>query len=181
VGPPRGATISEPSDPRAEASSTGDSLARLDPGTLGFLLAKASSRWNALLAERFADAGFDDVRPAYGSILLPLYAQDGLRMGDLAREARLAKQTMTTMVRLMERDGLVERRPDPHDRRSSRIFLTTRARAFEPVAEAAVQALTADVAASLGPDVMQALADGLRALMDLAQGAPEHGQLDAPR
>ena len=38
-------------------------------------------------------------------------------MGELARRARLAKQTMTTMVRLLERDGLVRREPDPDDRR----------------------------------------------------------------
>ena len=40
---------------------------------LGFLLAKASQRWNELLAERFAAAGFPEVRPSYGSILVPLY------------------------------------------------------------------------------------------------------------
>ncbi len=70
---------------------------------LGFLLAKATQRWNELLAERFAAAGYADVRPSYGSVLLPLYEQDGLRMGELARRARLSKQTMTTMIRRLER------------------------------------------------------------------------------
>src|SRR5437773_1331910 len=46
---------------------------------LGFLLAKASQRWNELLHERFAAAGYPDVRPAYGSLLIPLYEEDGLR------------------------------------------------------------------------------------------------------
>ena len=38
-------------------------------------------------------------------------------MNELASRARLAKQTMTTMVRLVEREGYVERRPDPDDGR----------------------------------------------------------------
>ena len=48
---------------------------------LGFLLAKASQRWNELLHERFVAAGYPEVRPSYGSILLPLFEEDGLRMG----------------------------------------------------------------------------------------------------
>ena len=113
-------------------------LARDD---LGFLLAKASQRWNDLLAERFAASGFPDVRPSYGSILIPLYEEDGLRMGELARRARLSKQTMTEMVRRLERAGLVERRGDPTDGRASLVFLTDRSRAFEPVALAVLAEL----------------------------------------
>ena len=88
---------------------------RLDTGNLGFLLAKASQRWNELLAERFVEHGFSEVRASYGSVLLPLFEEDGLRMGQIAERARLSKQTMTTLVRLCERDGLVVRERDPHD------------------------------------------------------------------
>ncbi len=95
-------------------------------------------------------------------------------MGDLAREARLAKQTMTTMVRLMERDGLVERRSDPRDGRSSRIFLTERARAFEPIAESTAGALAAEVAAALGPAGLEALTGSLRTVMNLSDRRQEH-------
>ena len=75
---------------------TRESLAAaLSRDDLRFLLAKATQRWNELLAARFAAAGHPDVRPSSGSVLLPLYEQDGLRMGELARRARLSKQTMT--------------------------------------------------------------------------------------
>src|SRR5687768_2507512 len=102
---------------------------------LGFLLAKASQRWNELLYERFVARGYPEVRPAYGSILVPLFEEDGLRIGELGRRSRLAKQTMTTMVRLLERDGLVSRERDPSDGRASLVSLTPRARRFRPVAE----------------------------------------------
>src|SRR5438067_11191048 len=108
---------------------------RMNRANLGFRLAKASQRWNDLLYERFVAAGYPEVRPSYGSILIPLFEEDGLRMGELAARARLSKQTMTTMVRLLERDGLVARRPDPDDGRAFRIVLTAKARRFEPVAK----------------------------------------------
>jgi MarR family transcriptional regulator, organic hydroperoxide resistance regulator len=108
---------------------------RATTANLGFLLAKASARWNELLYERFVARGFGEVRPAYGSILLPLFEEDGLRMGQLAARARLSKQTMTTMVRLLEKAGLVVRERDDSDGRAFRISLTDRARAFRPVAE----------------------------------------------
>jgi DNA-binding MarR family transcriptional regulator len=135
---------------------------------LGFLLAKASQRWNELLAERFAAAGFPEVRPSYGSVLVPLFEEDGLRMGELARRSRLSKQTITTMVRLVERDGLVERRPDPEDGRATVVFLTPRAHAFRPAAEGAVGELEALAAHALGRERVEAMRTALRALAGLA-------------
>ena len=137
------------------------SLARR--ANLGFLLAKASQRWNELLYAQFSERGFGEVRPAYGSILLPLFEEDGLRIGELGRRARLAKQTMTTMVRLLERDGLVVSRPDLEDARATRVYLTARARRFRPVAE--------EVLARLDDLVREAL--GARRSLELATDLKE--------
>ena len=134
---------------------------------LGFLLAKATQRWNELLAERFAAAGYGDVRPSYGSLLLPLFEEDGLRVGELARRARLSKQTLTTMVRLLERDGLVERGSDPTDGRAQLVFLTERARRFEPVAAAVLAELDELVTERLGARRVAALKAALHVLVDL--------------
>lgn len=131
---------------------------------LGFLLAKASQRWNERLQERFAAVGFPEVRASYGSILIPLFEEDGLRMGELAARARLSKQTMTTMVRLLERDGLVERRPDPTDARAARIFLSGRAREFRPAAESVLGALEREVIRTLGAEATKELRTTLRRL-----------------
>jgi DNA-binding MarR family transcriptional regulator len=134
---------------------------------VGFLLAKASQRWNELLYERFVERGYADVRPSYGSILVPLFEEDGLRMGQLAQRARLSKQTMTTMVRLLERDGLVERERDAHDGRAFRIHLTGRARELEPVAEEVLGELDGLVAQALGKQAATALARALKGVIEL--------------
>ena len=134
---------------------------------LGFLLAKAAQHWNELLAERFADAGYGDVSPSYGSVLLPLFEEDGLRLGELARRARLSKQTMTELVRRLERDGLVERRPDPRDGRAALVCLTPRARGFEPVAAEVLSELDGRVRSLLDDAQVGALKAALRKLLDL--------------
>ena len=134
---------------------------------VGFLLAKAMQRWNELLAARFAAAGYDDIRPSYGSVLLPLYEEDGLRMGELAKRARLSKQTMTDMIRRLERDGLVERRSDPTDARASLIFLTSRSRRFKPVAAKTLRELDRLVRSRLSADGVTELKSALRQVMEL--------------
>jgi DNA-binding MarR family transcriptional regulator len=117
---------------------------------LGYVLAKALQRWNEQLQEGFTAAGYPEVKASYGSVLIPLLEEDGLRMGEIAGRARLSKQTMTTMVRLCERDGLVERRPDPDDGRATRVHLTAKARRFQPAAEHVLTRLERDATRSLG-------------------------------
>src|SRR5262245_13933696 len=107
--------------------------------------------------ERFRAAGWSEVRASYGSILVPLFEEDGLRMGGLARRARLSKQTMTTMVRLLEREQLVRRERDPADGRAFRIVLTAKARRFEPVAERTLAELGALARDRLGERRLSAL------------------------
>jgi DNA-binding MarR family transcriptional regulator len=124
-------------------------------------------RWNELLVERFTARGFEDVRPSYGSVLLPLFEEDGLRMGELARRARLSKQAMTELVPRLERDGLVERRTDLSDGRASLIFLTARSRAFEPVAAAVLGELDGLVRSRLDPERVEELKAALRELTAL--------------
>ena len=141
--------------------------ARATRDNLGFLLAKAAQRWNELLAERFRRDGYPEVRPSYGSLLVPLFEQDGLRMGELAARARLSKQTMTTMVRLLERDGLVTRERDPDDGRAARVHLTERSQAFRDVAENALAELDRLVRGRLPPTEVDRLKTMLKGVMEL--------------
>jgi DNA-binding MarR family transcriptional regulator len=99
--------------------------------------------------------------------LLPLFEQDGLRMSEIAARARLSKQTMTTLVRLCERDGLVLRTTDPSDGRAFCIQLTDRAQAFKPVADEILAELDARVLSTLGTRRQQTLVQALKGVIDL--------------
>jgi DNA-binding MarR family transcriptional regulator len=98
-------------------------------------------------------------------VLVPLYEEDGLRMGELARRARLSKQTMTQMVRQLESEGLVERRRDPDDARASQIFLTRRARRFQPVAGDVIARLELAATRQLGAQRVREVKEALRQLL----------------
>ena len=151
----------------ATTSRPTETARRATTANLGFLLAKASQRWNELLYQHFVLRGYGEVRPSYGSLLLPLFEEDGLRMGQLAERARLSKQTMTTMVRLLERDGLVVREPDPADGRAFRIHLTDRAKEFQPVAEEVLEELDRMVQQALTKQGANALERALKGVTDL--------------
>jgi len=73
------------------------------------------------------------------------------------------------MVRLLERDGLVERRPDPTDGRAALVFLTARGRAFRPVAVATLAELDALATGELTPDGIARTKEALLRLQDLAR------------
>jgi MarR family transcriptional regulator, transcriptional regulator for hemolysin len=58
------------------------------------------------------------------SVLAFLLREDGVQQQRLAELMELTPITMTGLLDRLERDGWVERRPDPADRRAKRIFLT---------------------------------------------------------
>jgi DNA-binding MarR family transcriptional regulator len=133
----------------------------------GFLLAKASQRFNELLMERFAARGFDEVRPSFGSVLVPLFEADGRRLGDLAKVGRLSKQAVTGLVQQCEQAGLVTRERDPDDGRAFRISLTKRGRRLRKVAEEELARLDDRIVAALGSRKRDALTEALKGVMEL--------------
>ena len=78
----------------------------------------------------------DLVDPAVGHVTFPqlkvlrvLAAHpDGMKLKELAGELKLTPGTVSTAITLMVRQGLLERSPDPVDRRAVAIRLTERGR-----------------------------------------------------
>ena len=130
---------------------------------VGFLLAKATQRWNELLLERFKAAGFPEIKGSFGSVLLPLFDEDGLRIGEIGRRARLSKPSMTALIAQCEAAELVRRERDPADGRAFRVVLTDNGRRFKRVAEEVLR----DLNGRVPPEDRDALIRGLKGLMDL--------------
>lgn len=59
-------------------------------------------------------------------ILADLYQQDGVRQQDLAMSSLKDKATITRSVSFLEKEGLAVRTPDPTDRRTKRIYITSK-------------------------------------------------------
>jgi len=67
-----------------------------------------------------------DVTPSQARVLRVLLRHGELRLSDLAEHLRIAARSTTEVVDDLGAKGLVERRPDPHDRRATLVGLTAR-------------------------------------------------------
>src|SRR5882724_8701007 len=92
---------------------------------VGFLLREASRRY----VQRF------EVRASELSLNLPqckalvrLEKNEGVSQARLAELAEVDAMTMVRILDRMEADGLLERRPDPEDRRARCLYLTAKAK-----------------------------------------------------
>jgi MarR family transcriptional regulator for hemolysin len=62
------------------------------------------------------------------AVMARLERQEGLKQAELAEMLDLQPITLTRLLDRLGDSGLIERRPDPHDRRANRLFLTPAAR-----------------------------------------------------
>jgi MarR family transcriptional regulator for hemolysin len=58
------------------------------------------------------------------SVLVHLFRADGIQQKELAELLDITAITLTGLLDRLERDGWVERRADPADRRAKRVYLT---------------------------------------------------------
>ena len=113
---------------------TGNGVVREHPvkERTGFALAKVCKAHRGNVGDLLAEHG---LHVGQEMVLIELWENDGLRGGELAARLAVEPPTVTKMLRRLEGCGLVERRPDPSDARSFRVYLTDRGRALEgPVA-----------------------------------------------
>ncbi len=110
-----------------------------------YLISRASLAITAVLKKELTAAGAGEVRVSYLGVLLALWNADDCKVGDLGRRAGLEPSTMTGVLDRMVRDGLVERGPDPDDRRALRIRLTDAGRSIQEPVLAAIDATMARV------------------------------------
>lgn len=115
-----------------------------------------------------ADAQLGDVgvaAPACG-VLLRLAAEDGLTQAEIARRQRVEAPTMCRTVDRLVRDGLVERRPDPVDRRATRVHLTREGRRAAAAGAEVVEDIEARAFTGLDDAERRALAGLLGRVID---------------
>ncbi|MFD8494688.1 MarR family winged helix-turn-helix transcriptional regulator [Amycolatopsis sp. NPDC059657] len=65
-----------------------------------------------------------ELSPARARTLVAVADTPGIQMGQLAEQMKVTARTVTKLVDSLERDGLVRRAPNAHDRRVTHIELT---------------------------------------------------------
>jgi DNA-binding MarR family transcriptional regulator len=84
---------------------------------------------NVMLAELRRAMADDCTMPRF-DLLAILEREDGQTLASLSRRMLVTAGNLTGLVDRAERDGVVERRADPRDRRVSRVYLTDAGRAL---------------------------------------------------
>lgn len=103
--------------------------------TPGHLISLAARGFARLSEARLKPLGFG---VGHLPVLVALRDGQASTQRDLARFAKVEQPPMAQMLARMERDGLIQRTPDPTDGRSSRITLSKVAEARMPDAVAAL-------------------------------------------
>lgn len=104
--------------------------------------------------------------------LLPHIDFEGIRMGELAARAGLAKQTVGPVVAELEELGLVVVEPDPADRRAKRVRYTRKGTEALLDGLRVLRELETELAEQLGLADMQSLHDLLERLLALVDREP---------
>lgn len=97
-------------------------------GTVGYGLARVCKAHRAHVGAMLGQLG---LHVGQEMVLIELWQADGLRGGELACRLGIEPPTVTKMLRRLEGCDLVERRQDPADARSFRVYLTEKGRDLE--------------------------------------------------
>jgi len=89
----------------------------------GYLINRLAAKMNAVLHMAFKSAGFN-VTAQQWAVLNRLWEEDGLHQNELAERTTKNRHNMSRMLTVLEKQGLLKRRPDPEDARLQRIYLT---------------------------------------------------------
>jgi DNA-binding MarR family transcriptional regulator len=91
------------------------------PQTLAFLLSQVGIHASRRFAERISSV---DLNPPLFRVLNLVAAAEGRSQQAIAAAIEIPPSRMVALVDELEQRGLVERRPDPEDRRIRALFLT---------------------------------------------------------
>jgi DNA-binding MarR family transcriptional regulator len=127
-------------------------------GELTNLMRAGYHRTMEYVQGRLEQRGFDDVRPAHMMIFQHL-RPEGSRIGELAERALLTNQSVGYLVDYLERQGYVERRADPTNRRASLVCLTDRGWHEMAACAGILDELDAELAERLGAQRLEQLHD----------------------
>lgn len=124
--------------------------ALIDPNSFGFLVTDLSRFIRAEMDRRISEAGLG-LTPGEGRALAHAARAGVVRQNVLAERIGIEAMTLSTYVDRLEAKGLVERLPDPEDRRAKLVRLTDAASKALGHVDAAAMSIRKDAAASMDP------------------------------
>lgn len=131
---------------------------------IGQLLVQLTRLFQTELFDGLVAAGLTDARVPHTHVTAYIKAE-GSRLTELAAQARMTLPAMAELVDDLERLGIVERRPDPRDRRAKLIVLTPAGRDAMRTARRVIGAIEQEWAQQVGREEFEAAAGTLERLL----------------
>jgi DNA-binding MarR family transcriptional regulator len=134
---------------------------------LGAMLRLAHQAVIRKVLEGLAAAGVDDVQSAHFVPMVALWDHpEGMRLTEMARQARITKQSMGELVDQLVERGYVQRISDPDDGRARRIRITPQGRKVSRLARKLVHEVEAEWSRRIGASKVEDLRRILRLLLE---------------
>jgi len=134
---------------------------------LGALLRLAHQAVVRKVLGGLAAAGVDDVQAAHFVPMVALWDHpEGIRLTEMARKARITKQSMGELVEQLADRGYVERVPDPQDGRARLVRFTLRGRKAGRMARETVRNVEGDWSRKCGARRIETLRETLKMLLE---------------
>lgn len=132
---------------------------------ISFMIGKAAQQVTRRARELLAPF---NVTPVQYAVLKALSGSDPLSGAEIGKRMVLDSASITGVLDRMESLGLVERRPNPEDRRAQLIAASPAAREMLPRLDEAMDSLNAEAGAAIGEETSQFF-HSLRQLGDAAR------------
>ena len=139
-----------------------------------FLTMRLANTWRLVLDRALRPDGMSMamMRPLAYLMMLP----DGVSQRALAHAMNTDSSALVRVLDLLEDEGLVERRPDPADRRAKTLHLTTRGMRKCAALHQTCAGMEARVLDGVGTDRMQAMMDVLAVVLRQAEDVLREGE-----
>lgn len=137
---------------------------------IGQLLGQLQRHFRTAMYSRAREAGYEDIREAHLQVFGTI-DWTGTRLTDLAARANMTRASMAELVDELERNGYVERRPDPEDGRAKRVCLTRKGRKMMTQALRAVEDIEGAYASAIGAERFERMCQSLQGILEAQSGA----------
>ena len=109
----------------------------------GYLLAKINKLTNRLMNDLFKKEDISEFNGAQGTIIYVLARKGPMPIKDIGKATGLAKTSLSSMLERMEKQGLIEKKENENDKRSTIIGLTEHMKDYADILDGIALAVNA--------------------------------------
>lgn len=97
------------------------------------IISTINQQMNQFVMDALEIEGYKNMYVSHGKILINFMDEEVFNFKELSARINKSPQTMTTLIRKLEKDGLISFTKDPKDKRNKLVSITNEGRKFIPI------------------------------------------------